>query len=69
MEFTKIERRREELKAYSNAIECIKAELGYELNLASGEYEWANEDDKERAKIRCEMLHTIILNLEEEALK
>jgi len=68
MEFSKIERRREELKAYGNILERVNQELEYELNLISGKYSWANEIDIERAKIRAETLHTIILNLENEAL-
>lgn len=69
MEFTKIERRREELKAYSNAIERLNTELACEDNIISGVYSWASEEEIERAKIRAEILHTIVLNLEEEALK
>ena len=69
MEFTKIERRREELNAYAKAIEQVNIALRFELDLISGEYSWAKEEDIERAKIRAEILHTIALNLEEEALK
>lgn len=69
MEFTKIERRRIELKAYANAIECLNTELNYELNVISGKYNWATERDIESAKIRSETLITIITNLENEALK
>ena len=69
MEFTKIERRREELNAYANAIEQVNIALRFELNFISGEYSWADEEDIERAKIRAEILHTIVLNLEAEALK
>lgn len=69
MEFTKIERRRIELKAYANAIKCLNNELNYELNVISGKYNWPTERDIETAKIRCETLNTIINNLENEALK
>ena len=69
MEISKIEARREQLKAYENVIERVNAELDYELNIISGKYEWANENDIERAKVRCTALHGIIAILENEALK
>lgn len=69
MEFSRIEIRREQLKAFSNAIECVKQELSFELDLISGKWEWAKEEDIERAKIRAEILHTIIIDLENVAVK
>lgn len=69
MEFTKIERRREELKAFEQAMDCVKRELGFELDLISGKYSWAKGEDIERAKIRAEILHTIVLDIECTALK
>lgn len=69
MELSKIECRLEEMKAYENVIERVNEELNYELNVISGKYEWANENDIERAKVRCAALHDIIAILEREALK
>ena len=69
MEFSQIEIRREQLKAFLNAIECVKQQLLFELDLISGKLEWAKEEDIERAKIRAEVLHIIIIELENVALK
>lgn len=69
MELTKIQARREYLNAYENAIERVNSLLGYELDIISGKYEWPNDTDIERAKVRCATLHDIISILETEALK
>lgn len=69
MELTKIQAQREVLNAYENAIERVDSLLDYELNIISGKYDWANDTDIERAKVRCATLYGIIANLENEALK
>lgn len=69
MGITKIEARREQLNAYSIAIDKINQAIEFELLVVQGKYEWADEEDIERAKIRCTALHNIRNIIEQEALK
>lgn len=69
MEMSKIEKRRAQLKAYSNAIEEIEERLGFELDYFVNSAEnGISEEQRDKALIRCDVYHAIIRTLEKMAL-
>ena len=69
MEMSKIERRRVQLQAYSNAIDEIDGRLGFELDYYVNSIdEQMPEKQRNEAKIRCDVYIAIIKALEKMAL-
>ena len=69
MEMSKIERRRVQLQAYSNAIDEIDGRLGFELGYYVNSIdEQMPEKQRNEAKIRCDVYIAIIKALEKMAL-
>lgn len=69
MEMSKIERRRVQLQAYSNAINEIDGRLGFELDYYVNSIdEQMPEKQRNDAKIRCDVYIAIIKALEKMAL-
>ena len=69
MQMSKIERRRVQLKAYSNAINEIDGRLGFELDYyINSTDEQITEEQRHKAKIRCDVYIAIIKALEKMAL-
>lgn len=69
MPMSKIERRRVQLQAYSNAINEIDGRLGFELDYyINSTDEEIIEEQRHKAKIRCDVYIAIIKALEKMAL-
>jgi len=69
MPMSKIERRRVQLQAYSNAINEIDGRLGFELDYyINSTDEQITDEQWHKAKIRCDVYINIIKALENMAL-
>ena len=62
---SKIEKRRAQLEAYSNAITEIEGRLGFELdNFVNSSEKGISEEQRDKALIRCDVCHVIIRAIE-----
>ena len=69
MEMTKIEKRRVQLRGYSNAIAEIEGRMDFELDyFVNSTDNGISEEQRQKALIRCDVYHAIIRAIEKMAL-